>query len=163
MIDLTIIPVLSLLELHSDLLAELRRREIVRSANNPTGDYGELLFAKAFGWTLNGNSSADADAFDSEGIRYQIKCRRLATPQGSRQLGFIRRLPDKPFDRLAAVLLDGKFRVLRAAIIPYELVALRAVYVDSVKGWKFILRDSIWGIEGVTDATTALKAAEIRI
>jgi len=122
-----------------------------------------LLFATAFGWTLNGNSSADADALDSEGLRYQIKCRRLVTPQGSRQLGFIRRLPERPFDRLAAVLLDGKFRVLRAAIIPYEVVSPRAAYVDSVKGWKFILRDSVWDIDGVADVTATLKAAELKI
>jgi hypothetical protein len=96
MIDLTHAPVSALLELHADLLAELRRRSIVRSSNSPTGDYGELLFSRAFGWTLNSNSSADADAIDSEGTRYQIKCRRLEVPGGSRQLGFIRRLPDKP-------------------------------------------------------------------
>jgi len=57
------------------------------------GDYGELVFATAFGWTLNGNSSADTGALDSDDIRLQIKCRRrLATPQDSRQLGFIGRL-----------------------------------------------------------------------
>lgn len=48
-------------KLHGDLLAELRRRNVVRSFNNPTGDYSELLFSQALGWTLNGNSSADAD------------------------------------------------------------------------------------------------------
>lgn len=72
MLDLTTVPVSSLLELHVDLLVELRRRAVVRSANNPTGDYGELLFARAFGWTLNNNSSADADALDADGVRYQI-------------------------------------------------------------------------------------------
>ncbi|RAZ89057.1 hypothetical protein DPM33_18950 [Mesorhizobium hawassense] len=163
MIDLTNMLVPGLLELHGDVLAELRRREIVRSANNPTGDYGELLFARTFGWTLNGNSSADADATDSDGIRYQIKCRRLATPKGSRQLGFMRRLPDRPFDRLAAVLLDGKFRVIRGAIIPYEVVAPLAAYVDSVKAWKFILRDSVWEMGGVKDITADLKTAELLI
>lgn len=163
MIDLTNLSVRTLLELHGDLLAELRRRNIVRSANNPTGDYGELLFAKAFGWTLNGNSSADADALDSDGIRYQIKCRRLATSQRSRQLGFIRRLPDRPFDRLAAVLLDEKFRVLRAAIIPYEVLLPRASYVDSVKAWRFMLSNSVWDIDGVADVTPALKAIELTI
>jgi len=77
-----------------DLLTELRRRNIVRSSNNPTGDYGEFVFATAFGWTLNGNSSADTDALDSDGIRHQIKCRRrLAMPQDSRQPGFIGRRP----------------------------------------------------------------------
>ncbi len=34
----------------------------------PDGEnYGELLFSKAFGWTLNGNSSAAADAVVSTG------------------------------------------------------------------------------------------------
>jgi hypothetical protein len=83
------------------------------------------------------NSSADADALDANGMRYQIKCRKLETPAGSRQLGFIRRLPDRPFDHLAAVLFDGKFRVLRGALIPYEVVELRATYVDSVEAWRF--------------------------
>lgn len=160
MIDLSQAPVSALLELHVDLLAELRRRDVVRSANNPTGDYGELLFARAFGWTLNSNSSADADAVDADGIRYQIKCRRLATPKGSRQLGFIRRLPERPFDSLAAVLLDARFRVLRGALIPYEVVEPRASYVDSVKAWRFILRDSVWDLPGVVDVTDRLRAAE---
>jgi|SoiMethySBSTD1v2_1073268.scaffolds.fasta_scaffold761362_2 hypothetical protein len=160
MIDLTLPPVSALLDLHVDLLAELRRRAVVRSANNPTGDYGELLFSKAFGWTLNGNSSAGADALDAQGQRYQIKCRRLATPRGSRQLGFIRRLPERPFDNLAAALLDARFKVLRAAIIPYEIVPPRSSYVDSVKAWRFMLRDSVWEVPGVLDVTSELRAAE---
>jgi hypothetical protein len=163
MINLTDAPVSALLELHGDLLAELRRRNVVRSSNNPTGDYGELLFSRAFGWTLNSNSSADADAVDANGMRYQIKCRKLETPAGSRQLGFIRRLPDRPFDQLAAVLLDRKFRVLRGAIIPYEVVEPRATYVDSVKAWRFMLRDSVWDLEGVIDVTEKLRSAEAAI
>ncbi len=163
MIDLANIPVSALLELHGDVIAELRRREIVRSANNPTGDYGELLFARAFGWVLNGNSSADADATDAEGLRYQIKSRRLARPNGSRQLGFIRRLPDRPFDQLAAVLFDSRFRVMRGAIIPYEVVLPLAAYVDSVKGWRFMLRDGVWNLPGVADVSDELRKAELEI
>jgi hypothetical protein len=112
---------------------------------------------------LNGNSSADADAVVSAGIRYQIKCRKLETLTGSRQLGFIRRLPAKPFDQLAAVLLNSKFRVLRGAIIPYHIVESRASYVDSVKAWRFVLRDSVWDIDGVVDVTNQLRAAELLI
>ncbi|UVK50137.1 hypothetical protein DBIPINDM_007426 (plasmid) [Mesorhizobium sp. AR02] len=158
MIDLTDAPVSALLELHGDLLAELRRRKIVRSANNPTGDYGELLFSRAFGWTLNSNSSADADAIDTEGVRYQIKCRKLETLGGSRQLGFIRRLPDRPFDRLAAVLLDGKFRVTRAAIIPYEVVEPRRTSIASKAGGSCCA--TVCDIPGVMDVTPELRAAE---
>jgi hypothetical protein len=52
---------------------------------------------------------------------------------------------------------------LRGAIIPYEVVQPRASYVDTVKDWRFILRDSVWNIEGVIDVTDKLKAAELLI
>lgn len=162
-IDLAAMPVAKLLELHADLLIELKRREIVRSANNPIGDYAELLFSKSFGWILNTNSSADADAADHHGLRYQIKGRRLASPRGSRQLGFIRRLPERPFDYLAAILFDERFRVSRAALIPFEIVQPRAAYVDSVKAWRFMLNDAVWQIDGVRDVTAELKAVEVLI
>ena len=48
MIDLTTASTSALLELHGDILVELRRRAIVRSANNPASEYGELLFSRAF-------------------------------------------------------------------------------------------------------------------
>ena len=54
---------------------------------------------------------------------------------------------------LAAVLLDGKFRVLRGAILPFEVVQSRAVYVESVKAWKLMLRDAVWDLERVVDVT----------
>jgi len=61
------------------------------------------------------------------------------------------------------VLLDGKFRVIRGAIIPYDVVQPRGAYVDSVKAWKFILRDSVWEVPGVLDVTSELRAAELTI
>jgi hypothetical protein len=121
MIDLQAISTQEILKLHVNMLAELRRRDVVRGANNPVGDYAEMLFARAFGWSLLGKVAAGADACDSEGKRYQVKCRRLATPKGVRSLGFIRRLPEQPFDYLAAVLLDNEFNVLRGAIVPLVL------------------------------------------
>lgn len=80
MINLTDAPVSALLALHGDVLAELRRREVVRSANKPTGDYGGRLFAKAFGWPLNGNSSADADAVCVDGCDIRSNADVLQSP-----------------------------------------------------------------------------------
>jgi len=65
-----------------------------------------------------------------------------------------------PMVDIKAVLLDGKFRVLRGAILPYEVVQPRAAYVDSVKAWKFMLRDLVWEIPGVVDVTAELRSAE---
>lgn len=54
MIDLTSNSLSELLELHAEVNEELRKRGIVRSANNPTGDLTEYLFCSTFGqWGKN--------------------------------------------------------------------------------------------------------------
>lgn len=149
-----------ILQLYSDALEELRRREILRSANNPSGDYGELLFSRAFGWQLQNNSSSGHDATDGNGVRYQIKCRRITPRNPSRQLSFIRNLPDNPFDILAGVLLDQNFKVLRAALVPVAVVQEKATYVKHVNAWRMILRDSVWDTPDVRDVTDDLRSIE---
>jgi hypothetical protein len=152
-----------LLMLHSAILDELRRRDVVRSSNSPAGDYGELLFSRAFGWSLENNSSSGHDATDAFGTRFQIKCRRVTVKNPSRQLSFIRNLPAKPFDFLAGVVLDANYRVLKAAIIPFEIVLEKSSYTRHVNGWRLILRDAIWALPNVRDVTLELQAAEIDI
>lgn len=159
MIDLTDFAVLDLLNTHVRAIEELRSRGIVRSANNPVGDYSEFLFCRAFGWIQNENSEKDTDAIGPDGIRYQIKGRRLATPRSSRQLGAIRRLPQGNFDQLAAVLFNPDFSVLRAAMIPHGLVLENSNYVEDTNSWKFMLRDEVWGWEDVLDVTDDLRRA----
>lgn len=149
-----------LLKMHADTIAELRRREIVRSANGPSGDYAELLFARAFGWKLQNKSASGYDATDASNTRYQIKCRRITAQNPSRQLSFMRKLDTKPFDVLAALLLKDDYTVARAALIPVDVVLESAKYVAHVNAWRFILRDSVWSLSGVRDATAELKTAE---
>lgn len=149
-----------LLRLHGQILSELRRREVVRSANGPAGDYAELLFAKAFGWRLEGGSTSGYDAVDETGVRYQVKCRRLTPHNRSRQLSFIRNLPARPFDVLAGVLFDEEFRVRRAALVPVERVQEHASYVEHVNAWRLLLRDAVWEWPGVRDVTAELHSAE---
>jgi hypothetical protein len=122
--DLPNLTVAELLSLFGATIDELRRREIVRSANNPLSDYAELLFCKAFGWKREDKATPGYDATDSNGVHYQIKARGLTHP--SRQLGVIRDL-DKhppPFDQLAGVLMDKDFRIVRAALVPVSVCAM---------------------------------------
>lgn len=141
------------------IMDELRAREIVRSANSPVSDYAELLFCKAYGWKRENNSSAGYDAKDRNGVRYQIKGRRLTRLNASRQLGAIRKLDEKPFEYLAGVLFDQRFEILRAAIIPVKIVSARSSYVSHTNSWRFLLRDDIWAEKGVRDVTEELRAA----
>ena len=110
----------SLLNLYAEILAELRDRGVVRSANSPVGDYAEHLFAIAFDWRLVGNSSAGHDAV-GEGKTISNKGSPASPTQRSRQLSFIRKLPEKPFDYLAGILFNENYSIFRAAIIPHSL------------------------------------------
>ncbi len=151
-----------LMQLYGSVIDELRTREVVRTGNAPLGDYAEYVFAKAFGWTLEGNSASGFDATDIAGVRFQIKARRLRnnTP-GERQLSVIRSLPDTKFDVLAAVLFDRNFKVCRAALIPHAIVMKRAAFIEHVNGWRIILDDNVWNEPGVRDVTLQLAAVAI--
>lgn len=148
-----------LLQLHGAVIQELNRREVVRTSNSPVGDYAELLFATAFGWDLESSSAAGHDATDKDGVRYQIKGRRLTKANGSRQLSFLRRLPEKKFDFLAAVLFDHAYLVQRAIILPHEGLEARSRYSPHANGWLFRLDDSCWSMPLARDVTKQLQAA----
>lgn len=148
-----------LLVLHGQIMDELREREIVRTGNGPVGDYAEVLFSRAFGWRLEPNSAAGYDATDGAGVRYQIKARRVTRRNPSRQLGALRRLPDRTFDVLAGVLLNESYAVSRAILIPYEVIAATAKHVAHTNSWRFMLEDRVWSEPGVRDVTPELVQA----
>ena len=147
-----------LLALHAKLGDELRARGMTRSANNPTGDLAEYLFCKAFGWKQAGNSHANVDAVGSDGIRYQIKGRRITRYNNSRQLSAIRDLGGGHFDFLAGVLLNEDYTVMRAALIPHAVAIDRATFVKHTNSHRFLLQDDIWNAPGVRDVTAELRA-----
>ena len=147
-----------LLTSHVQIEDALRVREVLRSANKPSGDFAEHLFCTAFNWTRASNSQRGYDARGEDGSRYQIKGRRLdrhSTP--SPQLSAIRNLADKPFDILAAVLFSHYYGVLRAALISWSVVKRKARYQAHTNSHILVLRDDIWEIEGVADVTGEIK------
>lgn len=152
-----------LLSNYAAILDELRRREVVRTANNPLSDFAELLFCRAFGWTIAGNSAAGYDAKDAAGIRFQIKARRITVHNGSRQMSAIRSLDKDPFDQLAGVLMDSEFRVMRAVLIPVDIVRARSKHVVHTNSWKFLLKDEVWSLPGVRDVSAEIQAAAAAI
>lgn len=155
--------VLALLKMHGQIIDELRARNVIRTGNAPLGDYAELLFATAFGWTLSDNSAAGHDAIDERGVRYQIKARRITSSSKSRQLSAIRKLPDKTFDMLAAVIFDGDFQVQRAILLPHADVEARATRVEHTNSWRLMMDDKVWMAAGAVDVTKPLAMAALSI
>lgn len=156
-VDLTGLTPPQLLVLHSKLADELRARGITRSSNNPTGDLAEYLFCKSFGWKQADNSQPNVDAIGPDGMRYQIKGRRITRFNKSRQLSAIRDMAGSHFDFIAGVLFNEDFTVMRAALIPHATALKRSTYVAHTNSHRFLLRDSIWEADGVRDVTINLR------
>ncbi|MDF3415822.1 hypothetical protein HKX54_15220 [Sulfitobacter sp. M57] len=150
-----------LLALHAEVSGLLKSSGAVRSSNNPAGDYAETLFCKAFGWEMAGPSIKGYDARDAQGVRYQIKSRRLTETNGSRQLSALRNLQDRPFDFLAGVLFSSDYRVFKAAIVPHRLVLENTRISAHTNSRLFHLRDAVWNWPDVRDVTKTLRAVRL--
>lgn len=90
-----------------------------------------------------------------------MKCRRLTRYNNSHQLSAIRNLEKAHFDFLAGVLFNEDFSVMRAALIPSQVVKDHAAFVKHTNAWKFVLRDSIWTLPGVEDITERLQKVDV--
>lgn len=113
---------LDLLLLHSKVIDVLRSRKVIRTNNNPVGDYAEWLVAKALSMSLLSNSAAGADAIDADGMKVQIKARRVTPDNPSRQLSALRNYEGADFDYLVAVIFDENYTILDACKIPHEVI-----------------------------------------
>jgi hypothetical protein len=156
--DLSRFSVSALLTAHSTVLAELKERRILRSMNNPTGDYTEWLVSSRLGLSLEISSAKGFDAWDSNReIRYQIKGRRCTPSNRSTQLGVIRNLEAQDFDVLAAVVFDQNWTVSYAALIPHAVVEKIAQFRSHVRGHVMRLTPSIMARLDVEDISELLR------
>ena len=132
-----------LLQLQAAATNELKRRDVVRTQNNPLGDYTEWLVAQAMGLELAANSKAGYDGIDSNGTRIQIKGRRITPKNKSRQLSAIRKYDEKDFDTLVAVIFDENFDIIEAVLVPHEVVGKHASYKEHVNAHILFIKDPL--------------------
>ena len=158
--DLDLRPTRELLALFAQVLEELRSRGAVRTSNNPVADYAESLAARALSLTLLPRSNTGCDATDGEGKRYEIKSRRVTRHNGSTQLSVLRGLDLCHFDYLVGVLFNADFSVLRACLVPHDVVTRLATYRKHVNGWIFLLQPPVWNDPQVRDLTQLFVDAE---
>ena len=157
--DFTTFTIPELLAAHSAILDALRTKNVVRSKNNPTGDYAEWLVTEKLGLDLATNSVKGFDAIDSKtGLRYQIKGRRITPENKSTQLGVIRNLDAKDFDFLVAVIFDQSWKVCYAAKIAHNIVReLAGTHRPHVNGHILHLRRTIFNNQNVEDISEVLR------
>jgi Family of unknown function (DUF6998) len=127
-----------LLALWGSLMSELNARGIVRSDNNPLGDYCEFLVAAHYGVKPEANSNAGYDVEVPDGERIQVKGRRL-NARGRKPPHFsgMPKLDDEPppFDLLIGLIINRDFSVFGAWQIPVERVRHYAIYNAHTHKW----------------------------
>lgn len=146
-----------LLKLQSEVIGELRSRGILRTMNNPVGDYAEWLVASALDLKLTSNSAAGHDAESGTGKKIQIKARRVSHNNNSRQLGAIRNLDKGDFDELVAVIFNESYEVVEAVSIPHSIVKKYSTYRSHVNAHILHLRGALLSDSGVQDISAKLS------
>lgn len=146
-----------LLQLSGKILDELSDREIVRTSNNPVGGYTEWLVSKRLDLTLCRNSERGFDATGKDGVKYEIKARRVTPANKSRQLSAIRNIEGEHFDFLVAVVYNKDFEVILALKIPRSVVVARSSYVKSTNSYKLMAEDTLKNEPGVEDIAHLLR------
>lgn len=149
-----------LLSGYANILAELRRRGVVRSANAPVGDYAEWLCARALEATLVGNFSVMShDLVLSDGRRVQVKARVTSDPPTAGQL---QTSPFRSWDfDLAALVLfrDYDYEMRRAVLVPMNVVRSQATFRQQVNGSVVMMRASLLDHVDAEDITDRLRGA----
>jgi hypothetical protein len=159
--DLVKLDVIELLRLQAKATEELKRRKIVRTNNNPLGDYTEWLVAKQIKLTLVKNSKAGYDAISDAGVTFQIKGRRITPSNQSRQLSAIRNYDSKDFDWLVAVIFDQNFNILNAYLVPHEVIGEYCPHRDHVNGRVVVMSGPIVNDHRVMEMSDQLRVNKI--
>lgn len=154
-IDLRQLGIGELLALSRAILAELRRRGVIRTGNAPAGDYAELLVQRTTSGELAPNSQKSWDVLAGDGERLQVKARVVTDPRanGERQLSVFR---SWDFDAAVVVLFDDDFCVWRAARLPVETFQAAARFVEHVSGYRVFATDEL--LDAGDDWTERLRA-----
>ena len=144
-----------LLQTHSAIIVELRRRGVVTTKNNPIGDYTEWLVCNRLQLQIQRNSRQGFDAIDLQGIRYQVKGRH--SEDNSVQFSVIRNLERQEFDFLIAVIFDEIYSVRLAVKVAHDAVPKLARHRGHANGYVPILTDKVVELVGVDDISHLLS------
>ncbi len=104
-----------LLALWGAIMSELRRRDVVRTANNPIGDIAEALVAEHFRGVRQSFSNAGWDVSTTDGQRLEVKGIRLDEVRTRSNLSPIP--ATSTYTAVVVVIFDEALRVTEALLV----------------------------------------------
>ena len=150
-------PTGTLLETYALVLAELRRRAVVRSGNAPAADYGEWLVARALGGELVGPTKS-YELLLEDGERIAVRTVTGVRPgEGRAETPVFR---SWGFDAVALVLLsETDYSVQRGVLVPRAVVQAASRRSEHDSGSVLEITPELLGGEQTRDLTGELRTA----
>lgn len=142
-----------LTQLNQETLAELERRNVIRTRNNPVSEYTEWLVSNRMGMVLAPASTKGYDAITSDGRKVQIKSRKNNAKNKSMILGIIRNYELNQFDDLIAVIYHPDFSIRYALQISHELVKIYGRFNQHQNGYTLSMTAKLLSDRRVVDIT----------
>jgi len=155
--DLRVMNVSQLMRTYFTILRLLRHNGIVRCLNNPVGGVTEWLVSTKLNLKLTPNPTKGFDAEDSNGARYQIKERWLATSHSSTKLSVLLDLNNKPFDYMVAVIFDEDFQVDIATQIPISFILKHSKCAEQDNSYRLTFTRKMLSSPSLFDLTETLR------
>ncbi len=100
-------------------MRELRKRDVIRTNNNPIGDIAEAIVHQHYGGERGSFSQAGWDVLTGDGERLQVKAIRRMPDTKRRNLSPIR---DRDYDYVIVVMFDENFTIERGLRLSRDLV-----------------------------------------
>lgn len=151
-VDLAVLGVQDLLKLDAEIIAELRRRNLVRTNNKPLGDIAEAVVHAARGGTLENNSTKSHDITTPDGQRIQVKAVSVRSSGTASKFSVFR---STDFTTAVFLVFDINFGLLEAREIDAsDIEKLRLI--SHTNGRQPTLR---WVRTYGTDVAAEMKAA----
>ncbi|MGQ4549640.1 DUF6998 domain-containing protein [Dermabacteraceae bacterium P13077] len=143
-----------LLQMEAAIIAELRKRDLVRTNNKPLGDIAEQVVLVAWGGVLEPNSTKSHDITTPAGESIQVKAMTRAAGNFGGAFSFFRSFD---FDKAVFLLFDDTtFDILLARCLTAEEAELKAGHVGHVNGYRLTLRQVMGAGE---DVVAEMRAA----
>ena len=131
-------------ELHD----ELKALGVLRTDNQPTGDYAESWASVHLNLTLEKASAKSHDAIDADGRRVQIKSSRKFG-QSSIISSAIHHLHEDPFDYVIVILMNKYYVVKEVLRIPRNVILDVACRSPNKSYYYFVIDSNFRNREGV--------------
>lgn len=117
--DLSNLKPLEMLNLHEDILFELKKRGIAKTRNQPVSECAKWLVRRELDLKEVKNPNEKYDGVDKDGKRYLVRSRNIIDNRAI-QFSVIRNLENKNFDYLIIVTFSNSFKDVDAYKIAHS-------------------------------------------